>query len=153
MLIFSLKKESLDPDLQLAMSCNTVVPDPECESEILDVKLIFIVHETRKHKHVGLKLKEQFHAVFLTSYLHYFPQLVSEISVCMCVCVLSSPPLCCPAPTYQSAVLLFHTRPLPVIQGLFASLPHLSSLLPSVPTSLPGPDLKTSIMDKIWPCR
>jgi hypothetical protein len=45
------------------MRCNTVVPDPECECEILDVRLLSIVHKTRKHKHVGLKLKVQFHAV------------------------------------------------------------------------------------------
>jgi hypothetical protein len=45
------------------MRCNTVVPDPECEIKILDVKLLSIVHKTREHKHVGLKLKEQFYAV------------------------------------------------------------------------------------------
>jgi hypothetical protein len=66
------------------------------------------------------------------------------MSVCVCVFVLSSPPLCCPAVTYQSAVLLFHTRPLPVTKAICRPLPRLSFLLPSVPTGLPGPDLKTS---------
>ncbi len=63
------------------------------------------------------------------------------------VCLLVAAPLL-PAVTFQSADLSSHTRPLPVISGMpLASHYYLLSLLPSAPTVLPGPCLKTP-MDK-----
>jgi hypothetical protein len=114
MLTFSLNGKP-DPEPQLGISNEVqyryrTVPDPECESEIPDVKLISSVPYIRpaicKHKHVGLKLMGSL-----------FPSLSFQD---FSVCVLSSQPQ---PISLLSYVLLFHTRPLPVIQGLIASLP------------------------------
>ncbi len=56
----------------------------------------------------------------------------------------------CPAVRYQSAVLLLHSHPLSLTLGLFASLPRLPSMLPSLPSDIPGHNL-THPMDKFGP--
>jgi hypothetical protein len=61
----------------------------------------------------------------------------------MCVCVVE-PTTRLSSPPYQSAVLLFHTNPLPQLWVALPFSPACLFVLPVVFPDLTGPNLKTS---------